>query len=133
MDATNFANCITGSYAAATGYVCFGCKAGFSYTAVVGASSTTSSCVANTATNCTVTNCSSCNTPKVCTGCVSGYNVLGTDSSCVQSAVTNCMFAASATACSTCTYGYYITSGTCAKSAVTVFGKILSLLLVFIL
>lgn len=134
MDATNFANCARGSHNATNGYVCSACKSGFTLVSNVAGSVTTNTCQTTTATNCTVSNCSSCiGSGKVCTTCASGYAILSSDSSCIQSSLANCSVATSATACNTCQQGYYISNSTCSKSAVTVFGKILSLLLVFIL
>ena len=44
----------------------------------------------------------------------------------------NC-WVGTASVCTTCKAGYYISSGSCVKGAATIFGKILSLFLVFIL
>lgn len=132
MTATNFANCKYGSYTTAGGYLCTQCNAGYSYTASQGTSTTTYSCATTASTNCTVANCSTCSTANFCMGCTSGFLPLAAGT-CVSSTLTNCALASSATACSACSPGYYINAGACSLSATTVFGKILSLLLVFIL
>ena len=66
--------------------------------------------------------------------CASTYTkVVGTGSTadtCVTG-VANC-YSGSATACTVCLPGFYINSGVCNKGLVSLFGKILSLLLVFI-
>lgn len=130
-------NCSTGTVDTAGNFACTGCASGFSLITTANSSNntTTYSCLANSTTNCTVANCTSCLTSTTCFTCASTYTlVLGTSpaaDTCVVG-VAEC-YQGTATACTICNPGFYINSGKCTAGIVTLFGKILSLLLVFIL
>jgi len=132
-------NCISGTVDAVGNFSCTGCTTAFSLITTANTSNNTTSysCAANTTTNCPITNCSSCLTTYSCNFCASTYSVVvgsgsaTTPDTCVVG-VTNCAVG-SATACTICNPGFYIATGKCTAGILTFFGKLLSLLLVFIL
>ena len=82
------ANCSAGAYNSSNVFIPTACDAGYS----VVTSGGTTSCVANTSTNCPITNCSSCGSTTTCTACAATYTkVLGGSSAdtCVTG-VANC-------------------------------------------
>lgn len=129
VSGTGSTNAAQGSLSGST-FTPTSCLTGYS---VVTANSATT-CVATTTTNCTVTNCTACSSASVCTICDSTHflTVASSTTTCAATAPTNCAVAASTTACTTCMPTYYISSGSCVKGVVSFFGKLLSLLLVFI-
>ena len=131
-------NCASGTVDTYGNFSCTTCASGFSL--IVNSTNTTTnvtitSCAANTTTNCPITNCSSCSSTTTCSTCAATYTLVvgssGAADTCVVG-VAKC-YQGTATVCTVCSPGFYINSGACTAGIVTFFGKILSLLLVFIL
>ena len=130
VDTTASPNCNTGVLTGST-FICGGCTNGYSLVSTTVGSTVTVGCSLNTNSNCTVTNCQSCVSADTCNKCNDKYVLVG--KACTSTTLTNCAMATNATTCSMCAPKHYIHNNACTLSAATVFGKILSLLLVFIL
>ena len=137
INTTTFANAVSLN---STNTAITACARGYSTFKNTANANTDISCQTTSNANCSVSNCDGCenNNTYDCRYCKSGYNLTmgaqtqASPDTCVQTTVTNC-WAGSANACTICLPGYSHSSGACVKGAITVFGKILSLLLVFIL
>jgi hypothetical protein len=131
IDTTIHKNCIQGIMINNV-FTCLECSGGNSLVTSNSGSTTLLECAPTTTSNCTPTNCDSCSGLNICATCKKGFVNIDL-TSCITSTLTNCAMATNANVCKVCEHGFYLHNSICHKSAVTVFGKILSLLLVFIL